>query len=66
MEMEIYRIVMLFELGFMESYSNIILPYGVFDLVFSEMLSFVYKKLFESQPEDGFMKKPKHAAVMIV
>ena len=35
------------------------------DLVFSETLSIVYKKLFGSQPEDGFMKKPKHVAVTI-
>ena len=48
---------MSFGLGFMESYFNIILPYYVFDLVFSEKLSFVYKKRFESQPEDSFIKK---------
>jgi len=48
MKMENYRIVMLFGLGFMESYFNITLPYDVFDLVFSETLSFVYKIPFLS------------------
>jgi len=28
-------------------------------------LQFVYKNLYGSQPEDGFIKKPKHVAVMI-
>jgi len=41
----------------MEFCVNIILPYDVFDLVFSETLSFVYKNIFESQPEDCFIKR---------
>jgi hypothetical protein len=35
------------------------------DFAFSATLSVVYKNIVGSQPEDGFMKKPKQITIMV-